>query len=206
MLQLLAGRVTAPQSPPKNLCCKSRQMGSGLPRGGSQWFGGLALWGSCVISIPAVQSSAPGWSWSRLLCAGGRRSRSEGPAAPSFPPPGTNQGTEGEGTRGGWCEGSSELSPRWRGWGKAQRPPHRPPGEHPAQCKGIKIKKGGVSGFSSTPHLQPCPYPTPPVYPKPRPQPEPAGTIPRDQDKVVNLGTRTPKPGGARRDAARRQS
>lgn len=44
---------------------------------GSQWFGGLVLSGSWVISTPCVQSSAlgqhytlsSGWSWP--LCAGG---------------------------------------------------------------------------------------------------------------------------------------
>lgn len=144
VLQLLAGWDTAPQPPQKICAVRAGRWGPGSPGGahsglGAWHFGAPASSPSllCKAQLQAGAGAGP-----CVLEGGDPGARDQ--QHPASTPPGTNQGTEGEGTRGGWCEGSSELSLRWRGWGKAQRPPHRPPGEHPAQCKGILKKRGGL--------------------------------------------------------------
>lgn len=142
---------STPKPPP---VCAIRAVGAGqgdgvqAPRGGG---GGLTVvWGPGILGLLrhlhpccAKLSSRPELEpapvcWREEIQERGAEPRTSSTQFPPVPPPpppgrdqrtpGTNQGTEGEARRGGWCGGSSELSPRWRGWGKAQRPPQTPRG------------------------------------------------------------------------------
>lgn len=125
-----------PKAPQKICAVRAGRWGPGSPRGGL-----TVVWGPGTLGLlrhlhPCCAKLSSRLELEPAPVCWREEIQERGTSSTRLPPPGTNQGTEGEGTRGGWCEGSSELSLRWRGWGKAQRPPLDPQGSTQHSAKG----------------------------------------------------------------------